>query len=58
LKIAVTEKSLQKEVKALGGRWNPERKAWYVPYGCIAGTKLEKLIIEEIDKGFIKQKSL
>ena len=26
LKIGATEKKLQAEVKALGGRWNPERK--------------------------------
>lgn len=50
LKIGASEKLLQNEAKALGGRWDPEQKAWYVPYGCIVGTKLEKLIIEESRK--------
>jgi hypothetical protein len=58
LKIAVADKSLQSQVKALGGRWNPERKVWYVPYGCIVGTRLEKLITEEFGENPVKQKSL
>ena len=44
LKIGSKEKTLQNQVKALGGRWNPEEKVWYVPYGCVVGTRLEKLI--------------
>ena len=47
LRIGVTEKSLQQQVKALGGRWDREKQVWLIPYGCIAGTKLEKLIVSE-----------
>ena len=45
LRIGVAEKSLQQQVKALGGRWDRQRLVWLIPYGCIAGTKLEKLIV-------------
>lgn len=45
LQIGFAEKSLQEQVRGLGGRWDREQKVWLVPYGCIAGTKLEKLIV-------------
>jgi hypothetical protein len=46
LKIRATENTLQKQAKALGGRWDPDQKVWYIPYGCVVGTNLEKLIVE------------
>ena len=48
LKIGAAEKTLQMQAKTLGGRWSPEQKVWHIPYGCVAGTKLEKLIVEAI----------
>jgi hypothetical protein len=30
------------QVKSAGGRWNPDKKLWFVKYGKIAGTPLEK----------------
>lgn len=47
LKIGVQETTLQTQVKAVGGRWDRDRKLWIVPYGCIRGTRLEKFIILE-----------
>ena len=47
LKIGVRETALQAQVKAVGGRWDIERKLWIVPYGCIKGSKLEKFIYVE-----------
>lgn len=47
LKIGIKETAAQEQVKAVGGRWDREKKFWYVPYGCIAGTKLEKFIYIE-----------
>lgn len=47
LKIGIKEAALQEQVKSVGGRWNKEKQVWLVPYGCIAGTKLEKLIVVE-----------
>lgn len=52
LKIGIKEISAQEQVRAVGGRWDTEEKLWFVPYGCIAGTKLEKFIhIETFKKG-------
>lgn len=30
--------------KAAGGKWNPEKQLWYIRYGNILGTPLEKHI--------------
>lgn len=43
LRIGPRETLLREQVRALGGRWDPEQLLWVIPYGCIAGTKLEKL---------------
>jgi hypothetical protein len=32
------------QAKAAGGRWNPEKKLWFVKYDKIVGTPLEKHI--------------
>lgn len=47
LAIGLKETSLQSQVKAVGGRWDKDKILWIVPYGCIRGTKLEKLIVLE-----------
>ncbi len=31
--------------KMVGGKWNPDVKPWYIQYGKIKGTELEKHII-------------
>jgi hypothetical protein len=52
LKIGVNENAAQEQVKALGGRWDRQQQVWIVPYGCIAGTELEKFILlETVKKG-------
>ena len=52
LKIGARETALQAQVKAVGGRWDIERKLWIIPYGCINGTKLEKFIhVETVQPG-------
>jgi uncharacterized protein DUF5710 len=39
------------KAKAAGGRWNPERQFWYVKYGNVVGTALEKYIdVDGFDK--------
>lgn len=50
LRIGIADKLLQNQVKAVGGRWDREKQFWFVRYGCIAGTKLEKLIVTEAKK--------
>lgn len=44
IQIAGYETKLRKKVKAVGGKWNPEKRLWYLRYGDIAGTELEKHI--------------
>jgi len=58
LKIGVKETSEQEQVRSVGGRWDRQKQVWIVPYGCIAGTKLEKFIILETGKNDTKSKSL
>jgi hypothetical protein len=58
LKIGINENVLQNQVRSLGGRWNKEKQVWLVPYGCIAGTKLEKLIVVETTTDAKKNDSL
>ena len=47
LKIGVMETALQSQIKAVGGRWDKDKKVWIVPYGCIRSTRLEKFIYAE-----------
>lgn len=51
LKIEGYETDLRKLVKEAGGKWKPEQKLWYVRYGNIVGTALEKHIyVDAADK--------
>jgi hypothetical protein len=53
------EKELRAQAKAAGGRWNPEKQLWFVPYGKIVGTSLEKHIqIDEVDNNIKPKKRL
>lgn len=44
LRIEGYELGLRSQVKSAGGKWNPEKQLWFVKYGLIAGTPLEKHI--------------
>lgn len=44
LRIEGYEMELRRQAKSAGGRWNPEKQMWFVSYGKIAGTPLEKHI--------------
>ena len=44
LRINATDMPMRFQAKAAGGRWNPEKKLWFVKYGKIVGTPLEKHI--------------
>jgi hypothetical protein len=44
LSIAVSDMALRAKVRAAGGKWMPEEQLWYVRYGKISGTVLEKHI--------------
>lgn len=42
--IKAADMQMRAQAKAAGGRWNPEKRLWFVKYGKIAGTSLEKHI--------------
>jgi len=42
LQIETADRNMRARAKAAGARWNPDKKPWYVKYGEIAGTPLEK----------------
>jgi hypothetical protein len=44
LRIAASNMVLREKVKAVGGKWVPDEKLWYVRYGAIIGGVLEKHI--------------
>ena len=44
LRIEASDMPVRLQAKAAGGRWNPEKRLWFVKYGKIAGTPLEKHI--------------
>ena len=44
LRIDAFDMTARSQAKAAGGRWDPEKKLWFVKYGKIAGTSLEKHI--------------
>ncbi len=51
VRIAYTENSLIQIAKAAGGRWNPTKKLWFIPYGNIKSTILEKhILLDALDK--------
>jgi hypothetical protein len=45
VRIAFSEEELKAAAKAAKGRWNPDVKLWYIRYGNIKGTALEKHIV-------------
>ena len=42
LRIEAADISMRLQAKAAGVRWNPGKRLWFVKYGKIAGTPLEK----------------
>ncbi|HEY6871789.1 MAG TPA: hypothetical protein VI298_03565 [Geobacteraceae bacterium] len=44
LRIAATNVAIRNKAKTAGARWNPEKRLWFVSYGKVVGTELEKYI--------------
>jgi hypothetical protein len=42
VRIAFAESGLKTMAREAGGRWNPEARLWFVPYGKIKNTALKK----------------
>ncbi len=47
LRIGYGETGLREQVKAAGGRWDPEKKRWELPYAEAAKLRLLERIVEE-----------
>jgi hypothetical protein len=45
LRIHYTERDLQRQVKAIGGTWDPSKKLWYAPEEYIRRIGLTKRIV-------------
>jgi hypothetical protein len=45
VRVVYGELELGKLARSAGGRWDADVKLWYIPYGKIKGTELEKHII-------------
>jgi len=51
LRIEGYELEMRARAKTAGAKWNPESQLWFVKYGNIVGTVLEKhLLVDENDK--------
>lgn len=46
VRVAYDEVELRQQLRAMRGRWDAERKLWYVRYGLIRGTPLEERLAE------------
>ena len=47
VRIGYSDMIMRERAKAAGGKWNPAEKVWYIEYGKIKGTELEKFMILE-----------
>ncbi len=45
VRIAYNDTVLREKAKAARGKWDPKSRTWYIQYGKIKGTELEKRII-------------
>ena len=46
VRVDFAEVELRQRVKQAGGRWNPDRRVWELPYAQVAALKLEARIAE------------
>lgn len=49
LKVGVSEKTTQQQIKAAGGTWNPETRLWMLPYRKAKALKLQPRIVKNVD---------
>ena len=50
IRINIDEPKLQDLARKAGARWDPAQKLWWVQFGNIVGTRLEKRIAIETKK--------
>lgn len=45
VRIAFAETKLKQMAREAGGRWDPNARIWFIPYGKVKETQLEKHIL-------------
>jgi hypothetical protein len=45
VRIRYNESDLKNLARTAGGKWSPEKRLWFIPFGRIKGTELEKHIV-------------
>jgi hypothetical protein len=45
VRIAFAENELKAMAKKAGGKWDPEKRLWFIPFGKVKGTTLRKHIV-------------
>lgn len=50
IRVGPKENALQVQVKAAGGRWNPQKRAWELAYKAILEMKLEDRIVGNMEE--------
>jgi hypothetical protein len=45
LRVGAQERAVRQQVKAAGGRWNPRRVVWELPYGQVVALGLRERIV-------------
>ncbi len=50
VRISYGQRELGKMAKAMGGKWDPDVKLWFIHHDKIKGTELEKHIILDTNK--------
>jgi hypothetical protein len=56
VRIGFAETALQEKARAARGRWDPNAKVWFIQFGKIKGTVLEKHIVLDASRGDEKSK--
>ncbi|MFQ5633634.1 MAG: hypothetical protein ACE5I1_33130 [bacterium] len=46
LQISIEEVELRNRVKKAGGKWNPEKQVWYLPYRDVLEVGLKERIVD------------
>ena len=58
VRITYGQRELGKMARAMGGKWDPDVKLWYIPKRNIEGTELEKHIVLDASMKRVPGKSI
>ncbi|MGE0822356.1 MAG: hypothetical protein AB7G75_24025 [Candidatus Binatia bacterium] len=49
IQVAAQERAIRQQVKAAGGKWNPQAVVWELPYGQVVALGLAERVISKGD---------